>query len=153
MVGSADTWPFEWSRSASLERLELRVVEHEQPLGAELLRERRGARAVTGVVRLVLAPGVVEEPEAEDDDGVRPVEGRAELETGRGHAAPVRLAVPGRVPPPRPRQHGRDERRQRPRFHPVTIAHWAEVSGEGEPWPRSRRRRAICSSASPPSRP
>jgi hypothetical protein len=98
------------------------VAERQDALGSQLLGERRGARPVRRVDVLVLATGVVEEPEAEYE---RPVDVRRRLrerESGRGHAAPVLLAVPRGFAPPRPWQHHVDECGQRPGVHSVTIA-------------------------------
>ena len=109
------------------ERREPRLLERQDALGSQLVRERGSAVAVFRVVGLVLASRVVEEAEAEDERRVDTVVLGPERVTGRSDAPPVRLAVPGRVAPPRAWQHGLHERGQRPRFHSVTIAHCAEV--------------------------
>ena len=134
--------------------LEPSVVEDEHALFAQLLRERRRASAVLGIERVGAASRVVEQPEAEDDRPIDVAEPGCEREAGRGDAAPVVVAVQGRVVTPRAREHGIDEVGQRPGFHSVTIARWAAVWGDaahasGVP----RRRRAIVRTASPSSRP
>ena len=88
------------------ERLELRRRRPEQPLGVQLDRERRRARPVPGVDRVVLAHRVVQEREEEDHERVGPVERLREPEPVRADGAPVHVALnPGaedwRLPPPR----------------------------------------------------
>ena len=68
----------------------------------QLAGERRRARPVAGVEGVVLAAGVVEEPEQEDDVGVR-AGLVGEREAGGRHAAPVELSVHLRVARPRAR--------------------------------------------------
>ena len=105
IVASVETWPSEWSLSASARRSKRDVVELERALVAQLAREGLGAGAVPGVEGLVLAPRVVQEAEAEDEPAVGAGRRLVEREPRRGDAAPVGLAVPGRVPAPRAREH------------------------------------------------
>src|SRR4029078_7740859 len=100
------------------------------------------------------APRVVEEPEAEDERAVDLRSARGQREARSGNATPVVVAVDRGVAAPRTGQRPVDERRQRPRFHPVTIARCAAVWGDaahasGTP----RRRRVIVRTGSPPSTP
>ncbi len=109
------------------ERSEPRLLERQDALGPQLVRERGSPVAVCRVIGLVLTSRVVEEAEAEHEGWVDTVLLGPERVTGRRDAPPVRLAVPGGVASPRAWQHGLHEPGQRPRFHSLTIAHCAEV--------------------------
>ena len=98
-VGSLDNWPSEWS--SIVWQSEPLVAERQVARLRELARVQRRALPMARVVRLVLTPGVVEQPEAKDERPVAPGYTLGELEPRRGHAAPVLLPVHPRPSHPR----------------------------------------------------
>ena len=79
------------------EEIQLPRRERKRVRRRELARVAGGTGAVPGVVALVLAAGVVQEPEAEDDRAIWSRVLAGEPEAARGDAAPVLVAVEVRV--------------------------------------------------------
>ena len=92
-VGSRGDEPVRVLEAGVLERLELGRGGGEDALGVQLAGERRRARPVLGVDRVVDAHRVVQEREEEDHERVGPVERLREPEPVRADRAPVQLAV------------------------------------------------------------
>ena len=109
--GSALTCPFAWSSSA-------RHSSSSRPSSRRRSPSRCSSRANTaargpwpGIAVVVLAPGVVQQPEGEHDLRVGPGLG-GEVETGGRDREPVRLAVQPRIAAPRLGENTIDQHHQ-----------------------------------------
>ena len=102
IVASSETSPSEWSLSASASTRNRAVVERQHALVAKLEGERLRPSSVPRIDRLVLASGVVQEPEAEDERAIDVAERRcrARGRWRRRTASAPRRARPSRAATP-----------------------------------------------------